>query len=180
MKNHESQPYIMKNKKTMKIPRKIMKTNHKYWKTIKNIVNIVNTCWVQIITSVARVSCKPFFCAYFFLYKTSGSDVLVKLIASCMIGYHWSFMIGLNHCSLMYNIKEALLKEKFTVRCSSVTTRHDTTATLCTQGLDFVNATGVVRYSKANFHHLCLRNVPDCQKFPFRSPLRFTLVQTRC
>ena len=123
---------------------------------------------------------QPFLCAYFFLYKTSGSDVLVKLIASCMIGYHWSFMIGLNHCSLMYNIKEALLKEKFTVRCSSVTTRHDTTATLCTQGLDFVNATGVVRYSKANFHHLCLRNVPDCQKFPFRSPLRFTLVQTCC
>ena len=32
---------------------------------------------------------------------------------------------------------------------------NDTTATLCTQGLDFVNATGVVRYSKANFHHLC-------------------------
>ena len=43
--------------KTMNIPRKIMKTNQKYWKTIKNIVNIVNACCVQIVASVARVRC---------------------------------------------------------------------------------------------------------------------------
>ena len=41
----------------MNIPRKIMKTNQKYWKTIKNIVNIVNACCVQIVASVARVRC---------------------------------------------------------------------------------------------------------------------------